>query len=190
MKVLSLWWLLFKDINLNLRLLGYPQPPIIVRLWKFLDQDLCVKSVRIEKSARRWPQRGVHISSISQFVLSLCRIHVRGKWEHFVDNFDIWIKQFSDSKRIFTNFETDKTAEMQHCVGLSSSTNSYWLITNQQWIIFNKNKNQNNDDKTFNLAKRTFLFPLFIRPHWFVDYFHPQKLIQMLYCLSNKLMFY
>ena len=31
---------LFKDINLNSRLLGYLQPLIILSLWKFLDQDL------------------------------------------------------------------------------------------------------------------------------------------------------
>ena len=49
MKVFTLWWLLFKDINLNLRLLGYPLPLIILVLWKFLDQDLLPKSVRNEK---------------------------------------------------------------------------------------------------------------------------------------------
>ena len=37
---------LFKDINLNSRLLGYLQPLIILSLWKFLDQDLLWKSVR------------------------------------------------------------------------------------------------------------------------------------------------
>ena len=49
MKVFSPWWVLFKDINLNLRLLGYPLPLIILVLWKFLDQDLLPKSVRNEK---------------------------------------------------------------------------------------------------------------------------------------------
>lgn len=40
---------LFKDINLNSRLLGYLQPLIILSLWKFLDQDLLYKSVRRKK---------------------------------------------------------------------------------------------------------------------------------------------